>query len=306
MAEHAPTPGAPTYVHELSIVVATRALADADVDCLLLKGASFAQWLYDDGSRTSVDVDLLVRHRDLDRAATALSESDWVRTGLVDDEVEHHAVAWRHPILQTVDLHHTLVGVGVDHDTLWRAFTADRVVIPVRGEDVDVLGAAARCLHVALHLAQDSHAREKKQRDLRLALAKEDLEVWRNAAALADTLEATAAFVAGLRTQERGRAVADALGLRPRSDVEVALRLGGDRSGAVALHRWRRRSPAARMGEVWRRLWPSGDFLRDWWPPAARGPGWMVVARFRRMAWVLARLPGAARALRRASGSVEE
>src|SRR3954468_24896626 len=93
-----------------------KALQADSVPCLLLKGPTFARWLYGSGeARTYGDCDLLVADASIDRAGQilealgfrpAVDEStmpEWWRT---------HAVEWlRTADGAAVDLHRTLLGI---------------------------------------------------------------------------------------------------------------------------------------------------------------------------------------------------
>ena len=121
----------------------------AGVHALLLKGPSIACWLYDHATeRPYFDCDLLVEPVDYDAAEQELRSLGYVplldRWGL-PAWWYGHAVPWTHPGGRaSVDLHRTLIGVGVDHATTWSVLSADADEILVGGHRASCLGLPAR------------------------------------------------------------------------------------------------------------------------------------------------------------------
>ena len=175
----------------------------AGVRAIMLKGPSIARWLYTDGTeRPYNDCDLLVAPEQFDAAGQTLRALGYEplldRWGL-PAWWYGHAVAWTHPDGRVgVDLHRTLLGVGVNPATAWRVLSADPDELVVAGRRVRCLGLPARAMHVALHATQHGPGTQPAV-DLERAVTVCDDALWVGAARLAAQLDATAAFVAGLR-----------------------------------------------------------------------------------------------------------
>jgi putative nucleotidyltransferase-like protein len=136
------------------------ALVDAGIDVLILKGAALARFYGGDlGLRPMRDIDLLVRTRDAERAAAALSRLGYEPTDLGWECLERfafrrlHARSFVAPGLPEVDLHwHAL------HDA--RQPTADddfwegAVPLDFEGISVKALNATDQLLHVCVHSLQ--------------------------------------------------------------------------------------------------------------------------------------------------------
>jgi len=286
------------------------ALRSHGVECVLLKGPVLAGWLYADGAaRSYVDTDILVSPPAFPKAQRVLAEIGF--STYVDDsdtpgwrQVAHH---WRRATDgANVDLHRTLVGVGVSDGELWDALAADTVPIDFRGRSVRSLALPARALHIALHAAQHGVRGGKHLDDLERALAQIDFQVWAAARTLAARLGATGAFATGLRLSEPGRRLAERLALPADRSVETALLAGGSVPGALGWHyvaSARGVVPRARI--VARKLIPTPRFMRKWSPLARRGRRGLAAAYVARVGWVLVRVvPGfvAWRRARRGAG----
>ena len=268
----------------------------AGVPALLLKGPSIASWLYADATdRPYFDCDLLVDPADFETAGRALRSFGYLpmvdRWGL-PTWWYGHAVPWTHPGGRvSVDLHRTLIGVGADHASAWRVLSdgADEVV--VAGRRVPCLGVPARAMHVALHAAQHGPGTQPAV-DLKQALALCDDALWLRAAGVAADLDATAAFVAGLRLAPAGSRLATRLALPDVRSVTAELRAGAPPPLALGFEQLARApSLRARAEIVWRNLAPSPAVLRGSDPRAAgswRGP---VAAYVRRLAWIARHVP---------------
>lgn len=292
----------------VSVEVAT-ALHAAGVDNMLLKGPTFARWLYEEGEpRDYGDTDLLVPLDGMAPAETVLSElgfKKWVDSA--DQPPQRlHAHGWARHHGAVVDLHWTLVGVEVSAESLWRELTRRTETQEVAGRLLKCMDTAARALHVALHAAQHGVRQPRPRDDLRRALARCDEPTWEEAATLARRLEATSAFGTGLRLLPEGSELADRLALPPNRSVMVALRAehpsvqvvigiqslletNGVRGKAMIL-RWS--------------VWPSARFMRTAFPRACRSRAGLVLAYVWRPALLLARTPGALLSVRRARRAV--
>ncbi|HWF50822.1 MAG TPA: nucleotidyltransferase family protein [Solirubrobacteraceae bacterium] len=274
------------------------ALRVAGAEGLLLKGPVFAAWLYRDGAaRAYVDTDILVSPRDFPVAQRALAGIGF--STHIDDtdtpgwrQVAHHWVRARDGA--NVDLHRTLVGVGVPDAELWDVVSADAEPFSVAGREVRTPGVPVRALHIALHAAQHGTRAGKHLDDLERALCMVDPAVWRSARGIADRLSATGAFATGLRLCEPGCRLADELGVFADGSVETTLLAGAPAAGALGWHYLASaRGVRARSHIVARKLFPTRRFMRAWSPVARRGPVGLAAAYVARPVWVLGRVvPG--------------
>jgi hypothetical protein len=286
--------------NELAARQAVAAFALAGIPSILLKGPSFAGWLYPEGGRPSVDVDLLVPPEGFDDAEAVLAGGGFVHAPLDDLEGDKpwHAHAWyRERDGANIDLHRTLLGLRKAPRDVWGILEEHTVALSLGGQDVRVLDEVARCLHVALHVAQGGTSTDKARRDLARALAVAPPSAWTDAAALADTLDGRAAFSAGLRADEgRGAALAERLGLPDRFDPELELRRRNAPPEAVGLA-WFLSLPTLRARLRWLRvkLLPPRAFMEAWDARTGEGGLALVLAYPRRWCWLAARLPGALR-----------
>jgi hypothetical protein len=285
------------HVDAIATEVASAMRSD-EVPFLLLKGPSIARWLYaDDEARSYCDVDLLVPP-DAVQTAHRVLESLGMKTDLADVDLpgwDRASTAWRrHEWEPPVDLHRTLVGVGVAPGSLWSALWAEQTVLDVAGVEMPVTSVRARALHVALHAAQHGRDAAKPLADLERALEVCSDEGWRDSAVLAAELDAQGAFVAGLRLRPAGEAVIDRLGLEGRPSVETAILIRSPPPGVMGLEHLAGHSGLrARMRIALRKLVPTRAFMRSWTPLASRGPLLLPVAYVYRMLWVLGHAPRA-------------
>jgi hypothetical protein len=257
-----------------------RALGSVDVRCILLKGPSVAAWLYDDGElRGYVDIDVLVQQRDWDGAAAVLSAA-----GFEPSRAElalpygrrPHAETWvRGGDGVTVDVHDTVAGIGVAPELAWDVLAVGVEPMTILGSEIDVLGEAARALLVALHAAHHGIEDAQALDDLGRALVRVPDATWREAKALAEQLEATPAFGAGLRLTDAGARLAERLELPSASSVETILRAGSAPELALSLD-WlvRTQGVRPRLRLILRKLFPPVSVLRGRSTLARRsGPG---------------------------------
>jgi hypothetical protein len=261
-------------------------------DPILLKGATFARWLYTDGaSRPYVDVDLLVHPADGDRAAIALAELGFERGPWVyEHDDTPHAVEWQHRShAGSVDLHTTLYGSGLDRVGTVEVLRSRTEAFRLAGRDVLALDPVARTLHVVLHAAQDRKQAGKKLEDLARVLALPDAH-WHEVVDVAGRLCALPALRAGLELTADGRRLAERLALPPVLDGEVRMRAAGASEAAVRFEHVRRLPTADRLRYVGERFWPSRTVLD---PTGEHGWAWSVWARLRRLVCVLVRIPAA-------------
>jgi hypothetical protein len=270
-----------------------RAFRGAGIHSILLKGPAIARWLYADGSpRPYMDTDLLVPPEEHPSAMAALRQLGFALE-LGDEDTpgwRMNAHEWRRTDGARIDLHRTLVGVGVGPDRLWSVLARQIEPIWVGGMKVDSLSAAGRALHVSLHAAQHGAWRPQALEDLGRALAATPLDTWAEAANLARQLEAVPAFAAGLRLDARGAEVAVRLELSERGSREVALRAATPPPGALGLEELAHAPGlAAKLKLIGRNLVPSPRFMRVWSPLARRGRLGLVSAYLWRPVAILLR-----------------
>ena len=277
----------------------------AGIRSILLKGPALARWLYDDGAlRTYMDCDLLVSPEAFSGAERILKELGFQREGL--DTIPHdwpkHARTWYREGGGNVDLHRSLVGVGVPDVELWQVLSAETETMQVGGATVEVLSLPGRALVVALHAAKDGSRTGKVRHDLGHALERVETDVWREASRLAARLGALPTFAAGLRLLPPGQQLARELDLPTEVPMEAALRShGGAPPFAVGID-WLARAPGfkGKLALVGRKLVPPPAFMRSWKPLARGGPLGLAAAYVWRPFWVAWRRVPALAARRRA------
>lgn len=264
--------------------IAVERLRAAGVPSILLKGAAIATWLYQDGeTRPYGDVDLLVSPGQLTAAIEALGE-----LGYVHELESAHPAEFGPKELELfgpegvcIDLHHGLIGVSVPSQYCWDVLVGRTTVFQLTPSvQVQVLDPAARAMHLALHAAQNGPIDVKALADLERGLAKLSREEWTEAARLAERLEATEAFAAGLRLLPAGKSLADELALPRRMTVELALRTRSAPQDALFFARLAQ-APGA-WGKVClfaRKVFPTAALLRANWPLARRGRVGLLLAR---------------------------
>jgi hypothetical protein len=274
-----------------------QAFMAAGVECRLLKGASFVQWLYADGDRLPyLDSDLLVRPGD-ERAAEAELEKlgfvrRWDESGMPDWWREHGSEWGRDSDGVLVDLHRSLPGAGADAQTTWAVLAQPAPTVTIAGHEAPALALPGRALHVALHAAQHGSGWGKGLKDLERSLAVVDEALWRHAAELAGQLDAIDAFAAGLRMTPAGHALAERLGLPRVGSVEVSLRAATAPPIALGVEQLAQaKGLRARVEIVTRKVVPPPAFMRHWDPRAAQSTGRLVLAYLRRPFWLLRHAP---------------
>jgi hypothetical protein len=142
----------------------------------------------------------------------------------------------------------------------------------------------------------------KPQADLERALARVELGVWREAAALAHELGAGPAFAVGLCLSPRGRDLAARLGLSTRAASRaVRLRAGAPLGAAMALDWFVEqllRTPGvhSRVRLVGRQVVPSREWMLAGYPIARRSRRGLVAAYVVRPVHIALMLPSALRA----------
>ena len=284
-------------------VEVVRAFEERGIDVLLLKGPTFARWLYDDGRRDYHDTDLLVAPESVSAAEEVLTALGFELPPIYDEgdrpSFDH---AWvRRSDKVRVDLHWGLIGARAAPETVWRVLSEYREPIELVLGTVDGLSEPARACQVALHAAQHGSGFSKPLDDLERAVSRLTPDTWHRARDVARSLDAEEAFGAGLRLVPAGEEIAQGLGLVDVAGTETRLRAAGAPELAVSLE-WFLSSPGwkGRFRYLLRNLFPSPNFMRDWSSLARRGSLGLLLAYVWRPISLTARLPGALIALRAA------
>ena len=274
-------------------------LRAAGVRPILLKGPALAAWLYEGELRPYGDVDLLVEESRMGAAEEVLSGLGFTYGQPGWRELAH---SWKRPNGKTVDLHRSLVGVGAPPATLWQELSGEVEALRVGGIEVEALRPPGLALHVALHAAQHGgEGHRKPLEDLDRALERADEGCWREAAELAERVEAIPAFATGLRLKPSGTDLADRLGLSADRPVEVALHAAPQRELVLGLEYLATADGLrARLRFLGRKLFPPAAELRRDSALARRGHAGLLAAYLWRPLAMLPRLPGAIVAWRRA------
>jgi hypothetical protein len=271
---------------------------------LVLKGAVIAQWLYDDPSeRTYSDLDILVPPKSEADVVALLRDLGY--EPLLDPAtlrvISPEEQPLRNHLGVVVDLHVTLKGVGLPPARAWAILSEGTEAFDWLGTAVRTLGEPARAMHLALHVAQSGTVDSKAIQDLKLGLDRLSLTTWRRAAEIADRVDATEAFSAGLFLLPEGIHLARRLGIRAPTDSAVLM--DSDDSvyrPAAALERLlATKNRRKRLVTGWAYLFPSGTWLRHADPRAAEGGLSFAVARIRRPFVTLGRAAVAYRERRR-------
>lgn len=239
--------------------IGRRALAQADIRCVVLKGRAFATLLYDrSGERIYRDTDLLISLGDLAQAGHALTAAGFQRPR--SDHLDlppHYAQFWIHQETGgAIDLHWSLDGPTQSPARVWREMLSASVSATIADEPALVLDPAGTAFLCALHAARHGPRFEGPLEDLRRAVARLSPETWSGAHALARRLGAEEPFGYGLGLVDEGRALAGQLGLtitgthegwlKAQNDsalwsallVEKIVRSGSLRAAVVETARW--------------------------------------------------------------------
>jgi glycosyltransferase involved in cell wall biosynthesis len=287
------------------------AFAAAGIESILLKGPSIVDWLYPkQEGRAYADIDLLVAPWDWASAQEVLSDMDFI-DGLAPLGHPRMESRTSHPWVRgglEIDLHCTLWGIEGPPENVWSVLSALTEQGVVGGRPLTMLNPAARALHVALHAAQHGPVEEKPLQDLRRALEVLPHDLWGEAAALAEQLEATGAFVSGLRLMRGGKQVVTALGLQEMASISAVLRSPSVPMAEGFEQLARTRGVRAKLSLVRAEIFPTRVFMEWWMPLARRGRRGRIAAYAWRVAWLALRTPRGLiawrQALRRAARSV--
>jgi Uncharacterised nucleotidyltransferase len=267
-----------------------RAFDSTGVDCVLLKGASLVDWLYDRGDvRGYVDSDLLVPPQDASAAERTLAALGF--EPLPEPPPERgvpHAAPWGRPADgATVDLHTTVFGASASPGEVWNALRPHFVSMPLGDVTVTVLDDAGRALIVPLHAAQHGGESPRALGDLTRALERVPDGTWRRSAELVVELDAVTPFACGLRLLPEGAVVAERLGL---PDAGLFDLLEEERGAPLALGFERlaqTRGASAKLALIRREVAPSAERLRWLSPLARKGSLGLAAAYVQRPLWLL-------------------
>jgi len=272
----------------------TTSLAGHGVQAILLKGATVATWLYDDGTpRSYVDSDVLVPPDRFADAVAVLRQrgftADRPSGPLPDHGVPHAEPFSRSTDAAQVDLHRTVSGASAPPEAIWALLADACVPGQVGGAEVQVPNIAARAMLCAFHAAQHGPEVAQPLEDLRRAVDREPLETWREAARLAASVGGVPSLASGLRLTPAGSVVADRLGLPSERLVQLASTPRAPARIAYGFERLSREKGAIAKGTLLaREAFPSPDFMRWWSPLARRGTAGLVAAYGRRLLWLAA------------------
>jgi hypothetical protein len=281
------------------------AFAAAETPCIVLKGRAFAELLYPNEARAYDDTDLLVPARLVARAEGALRALGYEQRALTKGVVRSaspHARHWDRPRdAAHVDLHERLDGSLAEADSVWGVLAPRTVELIVGGQRARALDRSASGMLCALHLA--AHGRgAKPEEDLARALTVLSPAEWRTARAIAVTLVAEEAFIAGLRSSPAGADLADELGL-PRALSPHRL-LRADPTTPSGAHVIETLVSSSSASEIARALWvvmfPAVTEMRRHHPLARRGRAGLISCYAARPLRLIALLPEALQAWARA------
>lgn len=256
---------AQTMAIDAVTVSVVKALRERDIEPILLKGPSFASWLYGDGiPRPYNDTDLLIDSGVADSA-------DAILTGLGYEALPNPpgprpaATTWlKRGAAGSVDLH---TGIWLFYETAdaWRRLQAHTQPFLLDDLRVTVLDDVAKTVHVVTHALQGQFKEAGRNADLERAIQLVPEDTWRSAAALAAELGANDAFAVGLSGLAPGRALARRIGVVPSRSIPLRVRLlaeGEAESGASALDDlYRLAGWRTRAVYVARKLFPSADYV---------------------------------------------
>ena len=277
----------------------TTALSANGLRSVLLKGPVTARWLYPDDqtARHYRDVDLLVApdiHAGAEEVLVSLGFNRSHEERL-SDEVELHGHEWRRGSDgAAVDLHRSLHFLeDLPAEMVWQSVAQTAVAFEVAGVTVEAPSLPWRALHVVLHASPEGPPDRQSWADLARALDVVDETLWREAAALAASLNVEAAMGAGLRLLPQGIELAGRLGLPDRPPDRFLLRRNTAPRQVRSVARLVELSGRRKARYVAQKLFPPPEFLRQWTPLASRSRLGLAAAYGLRLVWSLARLPAA-------------
>jgi hypothetical protein len=268
------------------------ALRGASIPTILLRGPSIARHVYRaDEPRAYADVDLLVKSAAMDQAERVLADHGFTHSAVLGQRPDDRP-AWSRTWQRShdggeVDLHTTVVGVGVPPHEVWTLLSENAEALEVARARLAGLNARATAVLIALHVAQHGTEVRKPLDDLARAIERFPYATWEAAATLAERLAAVPAFAAGLRLLPAGAALAQRLSLPDAASAEVILRVGGAPPMALGFE-WLSHVPGFRAKSrlIVGKLFPDVEFMRAWSPVARRGRVGLATAYLFRIVWL--------------------
>jgi FkbM family methyltransferase len=259
---------------------------------LLLKGVTLERWLYRDEPRPYSDVDILVDPASFDECERVLARLGFERSALERAFAKgrpSHASTWIRGSVP-LDLHRTVVGLGVSPSGAWEALSADTETWVVGSREAAVPNVAARALLLTLHAAQHGPDFARTQDDLQRSLVLLSDTEWAEAGALARKVAAETPMAAGLAAVEGGRELCEKLGLKVAGTTAV--------EGSPAFHIaqglvWFRemRGARAKTRYLGRKLFPPPSLMRSRVEWSRSGPAALAAAYLLRLAGLALHVP---------------
>jgi hypothetical protein len=274
---------------------AIKALKQAGVRPILLKGPLQQWWLEAGGPpRTSVDVDVLVRHEQHESAEAALVALGYSRAVALPDEAGcEHSSQWVAADRFPVELHWSLV--GADEHKVWGVLSAETETVLLAREPVEIPSEAARCAVVALHAAQHGIGEPTIFSDLEKALVAAGTEAWRRASELAVAMGGWTPFAGALSLTPRGRELLAEFGAEPPvlGERQALSLLTPAPTSRGYYFLGRERGARAKAAFLLVKIAPPPEFMRLRYPVAQHGAIGLTVAYLYRPFWLLRwALPG--------------
>ena len=294
---------------DLMALEVTSALREAGTPSLLLKGASFAEWLFGDGTpRPYSDCDILVAPDRIDAAGEVLEDlglKQFPDYGPGEGVHDSHDQAWLRDD-GLLELHFKVPGIQIPAKEAWQILMSDSMAIEISGRQVPVLGLDARALHLVLHADHHGVDTPTTLRDLTRALRRLSDDDWADVATLARRMDAEEGMSLGLRLLPDGVLIADRLGLSSDvTSIDRALRQTesppGARGLALALDPY---ADETRKARILSHLFPSSETMRINSTLARRPRGGLQLAYAVRLANRFWQLPRAIIAVCRARQAV--
>lgn len=262
-----------TLALDRATVEAVRALQAADVPSILLKGRSFATWLYGpDEVRPYTDVDLLVPVARWDDARRVLDGLGYAPSFAPRHDPPHASSHGRDDGMH-IDLHRTLQGLSAPPADVWDALSGHTATSRLGDVDVTVLDEVGRCLAVAVHAGRTDATGVRARDDLRRAVAVADAATWARARELAADVGGTTAFATGLASEPSAAGLATSIGVAPVAPATPRTRGANTLDRAVAAD-----TLAGTLRALLPWLVPNPGLLRQTRPLARRGTLGLVVA----------------------------
>ena len=284
------------------------ALTRAGCDAVLLKGATTARWLYDDGGeRAYGDVDVLIDRAQAASVAEVLTPLGFrCVTGEAELPNLLYASNWMRRPGEFLDLHTSLPSAdGLAPSHLWEVLAEHQETWTLAGTPVRVLDWQARAVVVVLHAIHHGPAGASPLEDLRRLLARLDHDDWTEVADLGRRLGVEEAMGAGLRLERTGRGIASMLGLPTPSTMGLVLKGDGVFNSAHGIDRIARaHRPVEALRLALSELFPRPRALRRISALANRDRWGLLAAYVQRPFVVVAKVPAGLRAYRAARSKI--